>query len=76
MLGSQATLIPLSYNLTKEEVIDSLEYVTDIIFVDENLLDPSFVLMVKGMHTLYADIIKIHHAVSIVQDKSSIAFGF
>ena len=76
VLGSQATLIPLSYNLTKEEVTDSLEYVTDIIFVDDNHLDPSFVLMVKGVHTLYADVIKIHHAFSIIQDKRSIAFGF
>lgn len=76
VLGSQATLIPLSFNLTKDEVIDSLEYVTDIIFVDDHLLEPNFVLMIKELHTLSADVIKIHYAFSISQCNKSIAFGF
>lgn len=68
VLGAQATLIPLSVNLSRDEIHESLMYVTDIVLVDEDELMPSFVETIreereKLIENAYTTI-HIHNALS------------
>ena len=76
VLGSQATLIPLSYNLSKEEISDSLQYVSDVIFVNSDLLMAPFVRSVMDACDAIGSSIKIHKAETTSRDNPFITFEF
>lgn len=78
VLGSQATLIPLSYNLTMDDITDSLQYVSDIIIVDSHLLVTSFLNSVRDACSSVAEAgaLTVHEAKTIMHGDSPITSCF
>ena len=67
ILGSQAALIPLSANMSKEEIHDSLSRVAHVLFIDTDAIDPELVAKVRGQMEEVGNI-QEHEARTVMED--------